>query len=60
MHAIELEKYLVKDNSGGGKFYDAEPYFVFSNSNGNEIFVFTKAIKSGLQHEWALQKIKIE
>ncbi len=60
MHAIELEKFLVKDNSGGGKFYDAEPYFVFSNSTGNEIFVFTKAIKSGLQHEWALQKIKIE
>ncbi|MBK8723275.1 MAG: hypothetical protein IPL95_13700 [Saprospiraceae bacterium] len=51
---IELEKYLV-----GANFYDAEPYFVFSNSSGNSIYVFTKAKGSGLVNEWGLQKIDI-
>lgn len=57
---LELEKYMIKDNFGDGDFYDAEPYFVFSNSKGNSIYVITKAIGSGLLYEWALQEISIE
>lgn len=57
---LELEKYLVPDNNGGGVFYDAEPYFVFSNAAGNSLFVITKASGSGLANEWAIQKIGIE
>lgn len=57
---IVLEKFLVPDNNGGGNFYDAEPYFVFSNSAGDKLFVVTKAFGSGLLNEWAIQKIAIE
>lgn len=57
---LELEKYLVPNNIGGSVSYDAEPYFVFSNSAGNSLFVITKASGSGLANEWAIQKIAIE
>ena len=57
---IELEEYLVSDNFGGGDFYPAEPYFVFSKSNGDEIYAITKAVGSGLVNEWAIQTINIE
>ncbi|WP_321515877.1 BACON domain-containing protein [Marinifilum fragile] len=57
---IELEKYLVSDNSGGGNFYSAEPYFVFSKSTGEEIYVITKAVGSGLANEWAIQIINTD
>jgi hypothetical protein len=57
---LELEKYFVSDNKGGGIYYEAEPYFVFSNSTGNNLFVITKAFDSGLANEWAIQKIAIE
>ncbi|MFW5879591.1 MAG: YncE family protein [Bacteroidota bacterium] len=57
---IELEKYLVSDNTGGGNFYQAEPYFVFSKSDGEEIYVITKAVGSGLLNEWAIQTINFE
>lgn len=35
--------------------YAASPYFVFANSNGEELYVITKADGSGLLHEWAIQ-----
>jgi hypothetical protein len=57
---IELEKFLVLNNSGGGVFYDAEPYFVFSNADENSLFVITKAKGAGLVKDWAIQKIGIE
>lgn len=57
---IELEKYIVPSNNDTGKFYDAEPYFVFSNSLGNNLFVITKASGAGLDKEWSIQKIIIE
>lgn len=57
---LDLEKFLVPDNNGGGSFYDAIPYFSFSNSSGNSLFVMTKADGSGLANEWAIQKITIE
>jgi len=57
---IELEEYLVSDNIGGGDFYPAEPYFVFSKSNGAEIYAITKAVGSGLLNEWAIQTINAD
>ena len=56
---FELEKFLVLNNNGGGVFYDAVPYFVFSNSEGTNLFVITKAKGAGLDKEWAIQKISI-
>lgn len=57
---IELEKYLVSDGYGGGNFYDAEPYYIFSNSLGNKVYVLTKAYESGLVNEWAIQTLNID
>ncbi|MBF7092313.1 hypothetical protein IUY40_12270 [Flavobacterium sp. ALJ2] len=57
INKLELEKYYITDNKGGGAFHDAEPFFVFSNSNGNSLFVITKAIESNLANEWGIQKI---
>ncbi len=62
-HKFELEKYLVpgnEENNQGGGIYDAEPYFVFGNSNGSSLVVLTKAMGSGLINEWAIQIIEIE
>jgi hypothetical protein len=56
---IELEKYYVGNNQTGMKEYNAIPYFVFSNSNGDEVVVITKAHNAGLEHEWAIEKINI-
>lgn len=57
---FELEKFLVLNYNGGGFFYDAEPYFVFSNADENSLFVITKAKGAGLVKDWAIQKIGIE
>lgn len=57
---IELEKYPVPSSTSGTTFYDAEPFFVFSNSVGNNIIVITKAMGSGLVNEWGIQKISVE
>ncbi|MCW2120472.1 hypothetical protein [Flavobacterium sp. 7A] len=56
---IELEKYQVPNNFGGFNYFDAEPYFVFSNSTGNAIYIMTKARGAGLVNEWAIQKIAV-
>lgn len=56
---LDLEKFLVPSQNGG-VFYDAIPYFVFSNTAGDSIIVLTKALNSGLQNEWAIQKIAIQ
>lgn len=40
--------------------YPASPYFVFANSNGAELYVITKAVGSGLLHEWAIETMEIE
>lgn len=56
---FELEKFLVLNNNGGGAFYDAEPYFVFSNAEGTSLFVITKAKGAGLARDWAIQTIPI-
>ena len=54
---IRLEDYCVSgyDNYA---IYPASPYFVFANSNGEELYVITKANGSGLLHEWAIQTIE--
>lgn len=58
--SIPLEQYIVVDNFGNGTYYDAEPYFVFSNSSGNKIYALTKAVGSGLINEWAIQSFDID
>lgn len=57
---IPLEKYMVPNGFGGGTFYEAEPFYVFAHSSGNKIFVLTKAYKSGLVNEWAIQHFNID
>ena len=53
-----LEDYIVVD---GDRLtvYDACPYFVFAHSNGTQLFVITKAVGSGLLHEWAIQVFEL-
>lgn len=56
---ISLEKYQVSDYQNNTTLYEAEPYFAFANSSGSKIYVLTKAVGSGLVHEWAMQKFDI-
>lgn len=53
---IRIEDFFVgtEDNH---TIYVANPYFVFANSNGEELYVIIKANGSGLLHEWAIQTI---
>ena len=55
-----LEPYYVTDSYGESNLYSAEPYFVFANSNGKEIYVLTKAVGSGIVHEWAIQTLNLD
>lgn len=57
---ISLEQFLVSQSESNKVFYDAEPFFVFSNSAGNNLFVIVKATGAGLAKEWAIEKISIE
>ncbi|UWY29618.1 hypothetical protein N4T20_06675 [Flavobacterium sp. TR2] len=57
---ISLEQFLVSKNESEKVFYDAEPFFVFSNSTGSNLFVIVKATGAGLNKEWAIEKISIE
>lgn len=57
---IRLENYFVPMNNGMVKQYQPNPHFVFANSTNGEIYVITKAVDSGLQHEWAIQTIQVE
>lgn len=56
---ISLEKYQVTDCQGNTTLFEAEPYFAFANSDGNLLLVITKAVGSGLIHEWAIQRFDI-
>jgi hypothetical protein len=59
VNKFDLEKYFNQTKKNNAKAYDAVPYFVFSNSTGNRLFVITKAFDSDLVNEWAIQKINI-
>jgi hypothetical protein len=59
LNKFDLEKYF-NQTKNNVESYDAVPYFVFSNSTGNSLFVLTKALDSGLVNEWAIQKISIK
>ncbi len=50
---------MVGNNPANMKEYDAIPYFVFCNSDGNKIVVITKANNSGLEYEWSIEKITV-
>lgn len=56
---LELEKIFIFDNKGEGIDYNSEPYFVFSNSLGNRLYVLTKIVRSEMIDKWAIQKIVI-
>lgn len=56
---FDLEKYFNQTQKNSLTSYDAVPYFVFSNSTGNRLFVVTKALDSDLVNEWAIQKINL-
>jgi hypothetical protein len=49
-----LEDYSVV-NGEEIVLFEAKPYFVFAHSNGTRLYVITKAVGSGLSHEWAVQ-----
>lgn len=59
LNKLDLEKYFNQTTRNSQESYDAVPYFVFSNSNGNSLFVVTKALNSDLVNEWAIQQITI-
>ncbi|UWY29619.1 hypothetical protein N4T20_06680 [Flavobacterium sp. TR2] len=59
VNKFDLEKYFNQTTRNSQETYDAVPYFVFSNSTGNNLFVITKALNSNLANEWAIQKINI-
>lgn len=53
---IRLEDFSVA-NGDVYDIYTANPHFVFAHSNGEQLYVITKANGSGLLHEWAIQTI---
>ena len=55
---LKVEDYSVATDDGN-VIYSAIPYFVFANSNGNELYVITKADGSGMVREWAIQTIDL-
>ncbi|MHC0444027.1 hypothetical protein ACWA1F_01370 [Flavobacterium sp. 3-218] len=59
VNKFDLEKYFSQTKQNSVETYDAAPYFVFSNSTGNRLFVITKALNSDLVNEWAVQKINV-
>ena len=56
---IGLEEYAVA-NGTDYTLYEATPHFVFAHSNGEKLYVITKANGSGMVHEWAIQTINLE
>jgi hypothetical protein len=60
LNKLDLEKYFNQTKKNSAETYDAVPYFVFSNSTGDRLFVVTKALDSDLVNEWAIQKITIK
>ena len=56
---IRLEDFSVA-NGDVYDIYAANPHFVFAHSNGEQLYVITKANGSGMVHEWAIQTIDME
>lgn len=57
---LDLEKYKVSYNTGGGNLYDASPHFIFCNSSGDKVFVITNTFESALENDWAIQTLQIQ
>ena len=58
LNKIRLEDYMIPTLDAQPNIYTVEPFFVFANSNGNEIYVLTKSIDSGLVNDWAVQTVR--
>ncbi len=56
---IKTEDYIMFIEGSWASFA-ASPHFVFAHSNGNELYVITKADGSGMVREWAIQTIDLE
>lgn len=59
LNKIRLEDYMILNSDAQPSIYTVEPFFVFANSGGNEIYVLTKSIDSGLVNDWAVQTVRI-
>ena len=59
LNKIRLEDYMIPNLGAQPDIYTAEPFFVFANSDGHEIYVLTKSIDSGLVNDWVVQTIMI-
>jgi hypothetical protein len=59
LNKIRLEDYMILNSDAQPSIYTVEPFFVFANSGGNEIYVLTKSINSGLVNDWAVQTVRI-
>lgn len=55
---IALEKYMMLNNGNLVTRYETEPYFVFTDSQGDIIYVITKSAAADTQ--WALETIPIQ
>ena len=59
LNKIRLEDYMIPNPDAQPGIYTVEPFFVFANSGGNEIYVLTESIDSGLVNDWAIQTIRL-
>lgn len=59
LYKIRLEDYMIPNQNGAPSIYTVEPFFVFASPDGEEIYVLTKSIDSGLANDWAVQTIRI-
>ena len=57
---IRLEDYYVLNHQEDMFVYPVDPYYVFANSDGHELYVLAKSHGSGLEHDWAIQTIRVE
>lgn len=57
---IRLEKYMSLNATNDVTYQEAEPHFVFANTNGEEVYVLTNAVNSDMSHSWAIQTFKNE
>ena len=59
LNKVRLEDYMIPNPDAQPSIYTVEPFFVFASSGGNEIYVLTKSIDSGLMNDWAIQTVRL-
>lgn len=56
---IALERYAVKSGNSGNS-YRPTSHFVFTNTEGDKVYVLTDSPESGILHSWAVQELNID